>query len=95
MTAKLLIQNVCKSFDVKGKPPLKVLQDITITVEKNEFAVIVGPSGCGKSTLLNIIGGLDYADTGEVLMDGSARKLQWSLSRTTLTRPLSLALAST
>ena len=70
-TAKLLIRNICKSFEVKGRQPLEVLQNITIDVEKNEFAVVVGPSGCGKSTLLNIIAGLEDASAGAVLMDGN------------------------
>lgn len=43
---------------------------ITFDVEKNEFALIVGPSGAGKSTLLNILGGLDVADEGQILIDG-------------------------
>jgi NitT/TauT family transport system ATP-binding protein len=67
---KLQLTGVNKSFTTKGKPPLEVLKDISLLVEKNEFAVIVGPSGCGKSTLLNIIGGLEYADAGTVVMDG-------------------------
>lgn len=44
---------------------------ITFDVEKNEFALIVGPSGAGKSTLLNILGGLDLADEGQILIDGN------------------------
>ena len=39
-------------------------------MEKGEFCVLLGPSGSGKSTLLNIIGGIDTADSGEILIDG-------------------------
>lgn len=43
---------------------------ITFELEKSEFNVIVGPSGAGKSTLLNILGGMDKADKGSVIIDG-------------------------
>ena len=66
---KLRIQNVSKFFDLPKKQQLEVLSDINLTIEENEFAVIVGPSGCGKSTLLNIVGGLDEASEGAVYLD--------------------------
>lgn len=44
---------------------------ITFEVEKGEFVVIVGPSGAGKTTVLNILGGMDSADEGEVIIDGT------------------------
>ena len=44
---------------------------INFTIEKGEFAIIVGPSGAGKTTVLNILGGMDTADEGQVLVDGS------------------------
>lgn len=43
---------------------------IIFELEKSEFNVIVGPSGAGKSTLLNILGGMDKADKGSVIIDG-------------------------
>ena len=49
---------------------VNALKNICLSVECNEFAVIVGPSGCGKSTLLNIIGGLEQATAGQILVDG-------------------------
>ncbi|MCJ8010866.1 ABC transporter ATP-binding protein [Paenibacillus sp. KQZ6P-2] len=42
---------------------------INLEIEKGEFAIIVGPSGAGKSTVLNILGGMDTADEGQVLVD--------------------------
>lgn len=43
---------------------------IDFEINKGEFAVIVGPSGAGKSTVLNILGGMDSADEGQVIVDG-------------------------
>lgn len=48
----------------------KALSDISFSVPKGEFFVIVGPSGCGKSTLLHLIAGLLPASSGEVCMFG-------------------------
>jgi putative ABC transport system ATP-binding protein len=43
-----------------------VLDELSLTLEAGEFAVVLGPSGCGKTTLLNLIGGLDRPDAGRV-----------------------------
>jgi len=48
---------------------VRVLNDISLKIEKAQSLVIVGPSGCGKSTLLNIIGALDRPTSGQVLFD--------------------------
>jgi putative ABC transport system ATP-binding protein len=50
--------------------PVQALKDITFQVEESEFTAVVGPSGSGKSTLLNIVGGLDKATGGIVLLNG-------------------------
>ena len=47
-----------------------VLERATVSVEKGQFVVVLGRSGSGKSTLLNLIGGIDFPDTGEVMLDG-------------------------
>jgi putative ABC transport system ATP-binding protein len=49
---------------------VEVLHGIDLKVEQGEFCVLLGPSGSGKSTLLNIIGGIDSADSGELLIQG-------------------------
>lgn len=45
--------------------------DINFSIEKGEFVIILGPSGAGKSTVLNILGGMDNADEGEIIVDGT------------------------
>ena len=46
------------------------VDDMNFSIEKGEFVVIVGPSGAGKTTVLNILGGMDQATEGQVLVDG-------------------------
>jgi NitT/TauT family transport system ATP-binding protein len=57
----------------KGKPPLKVLQDVSLSVRPGEFITIVGPSGCGKTTLLRAIAGLLVQEEDHVAITGSLR----------------------
>ena len=54
----------------KSYGSLQVLKKVSLTIENNKVVTIVGPSGAGKSTLLHIIGTLDKADRGEVVIDG-------------------------
>jgi NitT/TauT family transport system ATP-binding protein len=68
--SKLSLKNIYKNFVSHDQTVVHALQNINLEIEANEFAVIVGPSGCGKSTLLNIVGGLDTASSGNVLVDG-------------------------
>ena len=66
----LTINGIEKSFPNKEKGHVKVLDNISLDVEKGQFVSIVGPSGCGKSTLLYLIAGLDKADKGEIRIAG-------------------------
>ena len=65
----LELKQIKKSFG-SGQSRVQVLKGIDLTLEKGEFCVMLGPSGSGKSTLLNIIGGIDQADEGEILIGG-------------------------
>lgn len=62
MTIKL--RSVSKSYGKK-----KVLSDVNLEVQTNSFAMLRGVSGSGKSTLLSIIGGIEPATSGEVIID--------------------------
>jgi len=68
-SAKLSLRSVTKSFRTDSREVL-ALADATLAVGEGEFVCLVGPSGCGKSTLLNLVAGLEFPDTGEVLADG-------------------------
>lgn len=59
------IRNVTKSFGDK-----EVFRDFSLVIEDKDFVVLSGSSGCGKTTLLNMIGGLEKADKGEIIVDG-------------------------
>ncbi|MFN0130163.1 MAG: ABC transporter ATP-binding protein [Verrucomicrobiales bacterium] len=63
--------HLVKEFpEAAGKPPRRVLNDVSFAVEPGESLAVVGPSGCGKSTLLNLIGLLDVPTSGEVRLAG-------------------------
>ncbi|KPI50159.1 ABC transporter ATP-binding protein [Clostridioides difficile] len=63
------INNLCKSYKSEDIETI-ALKNANISLNKGEIGVILGPSGSGKSTLMNILGGLDSADSGEVIVDG-------------------------
>lgn len=62
-------KNLVKKYG-KGEATVYALDHTDFSMEKGEIVVILGPSGSGKSTLLNILGGLDKATVGELLVDG-------------------------
>lgn len=63
------LQDVSRTFGL-GNGSTQALENISLSVPKGEFLVIMGPSGSGKSTLLNILGLLDRPDLGEYILDG-------------------------
>ncbi len=67
--ALLELKQVSKSF-AHAKGSLRVLEDISFTVEEGELVAVVGPSGCGKSTMLRVINGIMPPTSGQVLYKG-------------------------
>ncbi|MCH5345313.1 MAG: ABC transporter ATP-binding protein [Acetatifactor sp.] len=65
----LKVQNLCKTYG-KGEAKVDALKNVSLTLNKGEFAAVVGESGSGKSTLLNCIGALDTPTFGSIIMDG-------------------------
>lgn len=64
------LRDVVKTYKM-GEIEIKAVDNISFPIEKGEFVVVVGPSGAGKTTVLNILGGMDKATSGEVLVDGT------------------------
>jgi len=67
--------NIVECVDVKktyrqGKVEVRALNGVSLSIEKGGFVALAGPSGSGKTTMLNLIGGLDLADSGSVMVDG-------------------------
>ena len=69
MTAFVTLDNVDKTYRM-GEVVIHAADGVSFEIEKGEFAVILGPSGAGKTTVLNILGGMDRATSGKVLVDG-------------------------
>ena len=67
--AYIALEHVVKRYQM-GEVTITAANDITFSIEKGEFAVIVGPSGAGKTTVLNILGGMDSCDEGTITVDG-------------------------
>jgi len=65
----LEVRDVKMTFPLE-KSLITVLDDVSFSVDRDEFVCLVGPSGCGKSTMLRIIAGLEKADSGEILFHG-------------------------
>ena len=63
-------QNVKKIYGSKNEVEIRALDNASFSVEKGELAVILGASGAGKTTALNILGGMDSATEGVVIVDG-------------------------
>lgn len=63
-------KNVTKAYGT-GEHRFLAVDHISFSIEEGEFVVILGPSGAGKSTLLNLLGGMDDATEGEIVVDGT------------------------
>lgn len=63
------VEHISKYYRQNGQP-LKVLDDVSLTIDSGEFVALLGPTGCGKSTIVSLIAGLERPDEGRVLVDG-------------------------
>lgn len=62
-------ENVSKTYEM-GEVAIHALDDVSFSIEEGEFVVILGASGAGKSTILNLLGGMDTATSGKIVVDG-------------------------
>ena len=69
MKSFITFNNVKKTYRV-GDVEINASDGVDFEVNKGEFVVIVGPSGAGKTTILNLLGGMDKATSGQILVDG-------------------------
>lgn len=65
----LRVEGLGKGYG-EGDARVEVLRNIDVSLSKGEMSILLGPSGSGKSTFLNIIGGLESADAGRIVIDG-------------------------
>jgi putative ABC transport system ATP-binding protein len=69
LMAYIELKNIKKNYQM-GELTIPALAGVSFTVEKGELVVVLGPSGAGKTTVLNILGGMDNADSGSLIIDG-------------------------
>ena len=67
MSAAIQLHSVTKTYR-RGGEDLRVLDELELQMDGATFYALMGPSGSGKTTLLNLVGGLDHADSGEVIV---------------------------
>ena len=65
----ITFENVCKHYQT-GDNVVKAVDNVSFSIEKGEFCVVLGPSGAGKTTILNLLGGMDKATSGRITVDG-------------------------
>jgi putative ABC transport system ATP-binding protein len=70
MESYVEFKNVKKSYDM-GEVVINAVDDVSFSIEKGEFVVILGASGAGKSTILNLLGGMDTVTEGSIYVDGN------------------------
>ena len=69
MPPAISLRQVVKRYQ-RGKESVEVLHGLDLEIPEGEFVSLMGPSGSGKTTILNLVGGLDHANSGEVIVGG-------------------------
>lgn len=81
-TPIISLRQVSRTYAVQGQPPFHALKSLDLDFAPAQFVAILGKSGSGKSTLLNLIGGLDRASQGQIVVSGqqieSLSESQWA-----------------
>jgi len=70
MKEYIIMKDVTKVYKM-GEVEIKALNNISFSIDKGQFVVILGPSGAGKSTVLNILGGMDSPTSGSLIVDNN------------------------
>jgi len=71
MASAVSLRHVVKTYR-RGHDRVEILHDFNLEIPSGEFLALMGPSGSGKTTILNLVGGLDRADSGEILVAGES-----------------------
>src|ERR1700744_5991912 len=69
MSSAVSLRQVVKHYR-RGKEQVEVLHGLSLEIPEGQFVSLMGPSGSGKTTILNLVGGLDHANSGEVIVGG-------------------------
>ena len=69
----VLLEKISKGY-LQGSQKVLALDEISFSLDRGEFCILMGPSGCGKSTLINLVGGIDYPDSGRLVFGGRSTR---------------------
>ncbi|HOZ54236.1 MAG TPA: ABC transporter ATP-binding protein [Bacilli bacterium] len=64
------LKKIKKEYQM-GDIKIKAVDDASFEIKKGELVVVLGPSGAGKTTILNLLGGMDFCDSGKIVVDGN------------------------